>query len=149
MKIKVYLDICSWYRPFDDQSQIRIRMEAEAVQIILEMSDLGQIEISISDIIFYENSGTKDLVKMQNVKELLKSCNNYIPYDQNIQKRAFELSKEGLAPLDALHLASAETGGVEYFVTTDDKFQKRYDQLHDRIRTKMLNPIDFVKGVSI
>ncbi|MEA1948446.1 MAG: PIN domain-containing protein [Thermodesulfobacteriota bacterium] len=149
MKIKVYLDICSWYRPFDDQSQIRIRMEAEAVQIILEMSDLGQIEISISDIILYENMGTKDLVKMQNVKELMKSCKNYIPYDQNIQKRAFELSKDGFAPLDALHLASAETGGAEYFVTTDDKFQKRYDQLHDRIRTKVLNPIDFVKGVDI
>jgi hypothetical protein len=46
-------------------------------------------------------------------------------------------------------LASAETGGVEYFVTTDDKFQKRYDQLHNRIRTKLLNPIDFVKGVGI
>lgn len=81
MKIKVYLDVCSWYRPFDDQSQIRIRMEAEAVQIILEMSDLDQIQISISDIILYENSGTKDLGKMQNVKELLKSCKGYIPYD--------------------------------------------------------------------
>jgi len=149
MKTKVYLDVCSWYRPFDDQSQIRIRMEAEAVQIILEMSDLDQIGISISDIVLYENSGTKDLVKMQNVTELLKSCKDYIPYDQNIQKRAFELSKEGFTPLDALHLASAETGGVDYLITTDDKFQKKYDQLCDRINVKVVNPIDFVKGVDI
>jgi len=149
MKIKVYLDICSWYRPFDDQSQIRIRIEAEAVQIILEMSDLDQIQVSISDIILYENSGTKDLVKMQNVTELLKSCKDYIPYDQNIQKRAFELSKEGFTPLDALHLASAETGGVDYLITTDDKFQKKYDQLRDMANVKVVNPIDFVKGVDI
>ena len=149
MKIKVYLDVCSWYRPFDDQSQIRIRMETEAVQIILEMSDLGQIEISIFDIVLYENDGTKDLVKMQNVTELLKSCKDYIPYDHNIQKRAFELSKDGFIPLDALHLASAETGGVDYLITTDDKFQKKYEQLHDRINVKVMNPIDFVKGVDI
>ena len=149
MKIKVYLDVCSWYRPFDDQSQSRIRMEAEAVQIILEMSDLGQIEISISDIVLYENVGTKDLVKMQNVTELLKSCKDYIPYDQNVQKRAFELSKDGFIPLDALHLASAETGEVHYLITTDDKFQKKYDQLSDRINVKVMNPIDFVKGVDI
>lgn len=149
MKIKVYLDVCSWYRPFDDQSQIRIRMEAEAVQITLEMSDLDQIQISISDIILYENSGTKDLGKMQNVKELLKSCKGYIPYDQNIQKRAFELSKDGFTPLDALHLASAETGGVDYLITTDDKFQKKYDQLRDMVNVKVVNPIDFVKGVDI
>ena len=149
MKIKIYLDVCSWYRPFDDQSQSRIRIEAEAVQIILEMSDLGQIEISISDIIVYENSGTKDLVKMHNVRQLLKSCKDYIPYDQNIQKRAFELSRDGFTPLDALHLASAEAGGVDYVITTDDKFQKKYDQLRDPINVKVMNPIDFVKGADI
>ena len=149
MKIKVYFDVCSWYRPFDDQSQIRIRMEAEAVQIILEMSDLGQIQILISDIILYENSGTKDLVKMQKVKELFKSCKDYIPYDQDIQKMAFVLAKDGFTPLDALHLASAETGGVDYLITTDDKFQKKYDQLRDRVNVKVVNPIDFVKGIDI
>ena len=149
MKIKVYLDVCSWYRPFDDQSQTRIRMEAEAVQIILEMSDLGQIQIFISDIILYENSGTKDLVKMQKVKELFKSCKDHIPYDQDIQKMAFELSKDGFTPLDALHLASAETGGVDYLITTDDKFQKKYDQQRDRVNVKVVNPIDFVKGIDI
>jgi predicted nucleic acid-binding protein len=59
------------------------------------------------------------------------------------------LSKDGFTPLDALHIASAETGGVDYLITTDDKLQKRYDQLHDRINIKVENPIDFVKGVDI
>jgi len=76
------------------------------------------------NIALYENAGANDLVKMQNVTELLKSCKDYIPYDQNIQKRAFELSKNSFRPFDALHLALAETGGVDYLITTDDKFQK-------------------------
>jgi predicted nucleic acid-binding protein len=62
---------------------------------------------------------------------------------------AFELSKDVFTPLDALHLASAETGGVDYLITTDDKFQKKHDQLRDRVNVKVVNPIDFVKGVDI
>jgi len=29
-KTKIYLDICSYNRPFDDQSQMKIRLETEA-----------------------------------------------------------------------------------------------------------------------
>ena len=28
--MRIYLDVCSFNRPFDDQSQLRIRLEAEA-----------------------------------------------------------------------------------------------------------------------
>ncbi len=33
--MKIYLDTCCLNRPFDDQSQERIRLETEAVMIIL------------------------------------------------------------------------------------------------------------------
>jgi len=32
---------------------------------------------------------------------------------------------------------------------TDDKFQKKYDQLRDRVNVKVVNPVDFVKGIDI
>jgi len=32
---RLYLDVCCLNRPFDDQSQDRIRLEAEAVRVIL------------------------------------------------------------------------------------------------------------------
>ena len=35
-KIKVYLDNCAYNRPFDDQSDIRIRLESEAKLFIQE-----------------------------------------------------------------------------------------------------------------
>lgn len=39
--MKLYLDVSSLNRPFDDQSQSRIRLEAEAVIFILEQIDMS------------------------------------------------------------------------------------------------------------
>jgi hypothetical protein len=33
--MKIYLDVCCLNRPFDDQTQDRIRLETEAVMLIL------------------------------------------------------------------------------------------------------------------
>ena len=33
--MKIYLDACCLNRPFDDQSQDRVRLEAEAILLIL------------------------------------------------------------------------------------------------------------------
>ena len=47
----VYLDGCCWNRPFDDQSQSRVRLEAEAVLSILELADARKLEVAGSDIV--------------------------------------------------------------------------------------------------
>lgn len=36
----VYLDVCALSRPFDDQSYLRIRIETEAVNLILSNVDI-------------------------------------------------------------------------------------------------------------
>jgi len=41
---KIYLDVCCLNRPFDDQTQARIRLEAEAVLIILAQCETGHWE---------------------------------------------------------------------------------------------------------
>ncbi len=40
--MKVYLDTCSIQRPLDDQTQIRIRLEAEAVLGIISLIESRQ-----------------------------------------------------------------------------------------------------------
>ncbi|HSW44151.1 MAG TPA: hypothetical protein VLM89_01100 [Phycisphaerae bacterium] len=40
--MRVYLDVSCLNRPFDDQTQPRIRLEAEAVGLILKHVDLGK-----------------------------------------------------------------------------------------------------------
>jgi hypothetical protein len=40
--MKIYLDVCCLNRPFDDQGQERIRLEAEAVLLIIARMESGQ-----------------------------------------------------------------------------------------------------------
>ncbi|MEK7249996.1 MAG: hypothetical protein AAB209_06175 [Bacteroidota bacterium] len=47
--MKVYLDNCSLQRPLDSKTQTRIRLEAEAVLVIIALCDEGRIELISSD----------------------------------------------------------------------------------------------------
>src|SRR4030042_4234855 len=44
----VYLDVCSLCRPFDDQRFLRIRMESEAMHLILENIRTGMIKMIVN-----------------------------------------------------------------------------------------------------
>ncbi|MBI3410260.1 MAG: hypothetical protein HY040_18120 [Planctomycetes bacterium] len=45
--MRIYLDACSLQRPFDDRSQPRINVEAEAVLTILRLVESGsQAEVT-------------------------------------------------------------------------------------------------------
>jgi len=52
----VYLDICCFNRPFDDQSQLRVRLESEAKLSIQEQIRAGAIELAWSYMIDFEHS---------------------------------------------------------------------------------------------
>lgn len=54
--MKLYLDNCCFNRPFDDQSQLRILLEAEAKLRIQENIRSGTFELVWSYILDYENS---------------------------------------------------------------------------------------------
>jgi hypothetical protein len=43
----VYLDVCALSRPFDDQSQMRIRLETDAVQLILSHIRSGSLTLIV------------------------------------------------------------------------------------------------------
>jgi hypothetical protein len=51
MEFLIYLDVCCLNRPFDDQTQERIRLEAEAVLHILAIVQYHEQEISIELVI--------------------------------------------------------------------------------------------------
>ena len=54
--MKIYLDNCCFNRPFDDQSQLRIRLESEAKLKIQEDIRAGKFQMAWSYILDYENS---------------------------------------------------------------------------------------------
>jgi len=87
----IYLDVCCLNRPFDDQSQNRVRLEAEAVLSILEMADTGKLELAASDIIDDELSQMPDVERREKVKLLLGSTTKSISLTATIVRRAAEL----------------------------------------------------------
>ncbi|MDR1811691.1 MAG: hypothetical protein LBQ87_02590, partial [Candidatus Fibromonas sp.] len=54
--MKIYLDNCCYNRPFDDQSDIIIRLETEAKLFIQQKVKENALELVWSFILDYENS---------------------------------------------------------------------------------------------
>ena len=52
----IYLDNCCFNRPFDDQLQIKIRLETEAKLVIQEGIKTGDYLLAWSYILDFENS---------------------------------------------------------------------------------------------
>src|SRR2546426_856145 len=122
--MKIYLDVCCWNRPFDDQSQNRVRVEAEAVLSILEMAQSHEVEIFGSDIIDDELSEMPDDERREKVELLLTLASSHIALTAAIEQHAAELQKWSISPLDALHLAAAENATADFLTTDDDLLRK-------------------------
>jgi len=118
----IYLDVCCLNRPFDDKTQDRIRLESEAVLAVLSGCEKGKWYLAGSEVIEYEISLTPDLEKREKVLAFTGLAHDRIKIDAGIKKRANNLVGMGFKPLDALHLACAESVFAEVLLTTDDKF---------------------------
>jgi predicted nucleic acid-binding protein len=138
--VKLYLDVCCLNRPFDDQSQNRVRLEAEAVLSILELAGSGALEIIGSDIIDDELSQMPNHERREKVGLLLALALSHILLTPAIERRAMELAKWNIAPLDALHLASAESAQADYFLTTDDDLLRKAGRRQSSLKVKVENP---------
>ena len=123
--MRIYLDNCCFNRPFDDQRQTRVRLEAEAKLCIQEQIREGTLELVWSYILDFENAANP----FEERRTTISGWRHYATVDieetATILQQANSLVSLGLKPKDALHLACALAGGCTYFVTTDDNILKR------------------------
>ena len=66
--MRIYLDVSCLNRPFDDQSQPRIRLESEAVTLILEQIDAGDWRHVSSQIAEIEIAAIPDRERRRRVR---------------------------------------------------------------------------------
>ncbi len=93
-----------------------------------------------------ELNDASDLERRETTLGVLKIARETIVADAKIEKRAREIEKSGIKPIDALHLASAEAGQAEYFCTCDDKLLKRAQTQSD-LKTKTISPIGLFEEI--
>jgi predicted nucleic acid-binding protein len=144
--MRVYLDACCLQRPLDDRSQPRVNVEAEAVLTILRLVEHGDLELVSSDALEFEVERTPDAQRRDSAREILKLAKGTIRLDDDIESQAAALVESGFKPLDALHLALAVHGEVEYFCTCDDKLRKNAQRLKS-LTVTVVSPLELVDEV--
>ena len=144
--MRIYLDVCCLGRPFDDQAQDRVHMEAEAVARILARVDNGEVTWVASDQVLSEVNLIPDALKRRNILKLIIGASETICVCEDIAMRARTLADLGFGVMDALHLACAETAEVDAFLTTDDRLEKL--ALRSGLRVRVMNPWSWLEEVT-
>ena len=140
--MKLYLDNCCFNRPFDDQSQIRIRLETEAKLKIQEEIRSGTFQLMWSYILDYENNQNPYQERKVRIKKWKEYAIEDMEESSEVIETAKVLNEKGFQKIDSLHIACAIITKCEYFLTTDDKILKLARLLND---IKINDPIGFVK----
>lgn len=139
--MRIYLDVCCLCRPFDDHSQDKIRLESEAVLTVIDHGQANDWVLLTSDVAETEISKIPAADKRQKVQLLFTLLHPVIAVDENIEKRAIELEKIGFKSFDALHVACAEKGKADIFLTTDDGLLKKAFQYKGNLKIQVANPV--------
>lgn len=147
-RMKVYLDVCCLNRPFDDQTQDQIRLEAEAVLLILMHLESGEWEWIGSEVLDLEIEQTPDPERRLRVGLLTAHVHSSVLVEQAETERAERLEALGFHPYDALHLACAESGGTDVFLTTDAKLLRRASRRSREMHIRVANPLAWLTEVT-
>lgn len=143
--MRVYLDNCCYNRPYDDQTQLRISLEAQAKLHIQDMIKSNQLELASSYTLAYENSRNPYEIKRRTI-ELFLEDNAVVYVDESyadeVGKLAVEVMATGVKSADAHHAASAIIAKCDYLLTTDDRLLKYKSE-----RIKIVDPIEFIKQI--
>ena len=143
--LRIYLDVCSYNRPFDNQDQDRVYLESESVLTVLAHCQNDNWTLVASDIVDFEINNIKNQTKKEKILELRKIAREWICITKPIEERAVELQKFGIKPFDSFHLALAENSGVDVFLSTDDKLIKASNKLSLNVKVK--NPLNWISEV--
>jgi predicted nucleic acid-binding protein len=142
---KVYIDTCALNRLADDHTQPRIRQEAEAMVRIFDLVAACTLFWSASSVIRFEIQRNPDPVRRLGALKLLSNASEIVTPNAASIQRAEALASTGLQPLDALHLATAEQSGVDWLITTDDRFLKQVRIRFETQRPEPINPVDWIQ----
>ena len=129
--MRVYLDTCSVQRPLDDRSQLRVRLEAEAVLAILSLCESGALRMVSSEALELEVAKNPLPQRRVFAVEAMKLADDVIEINDTVVARAILLEQQGFKGMDALHIAAAESGNVEFFCSCDDRLVRRAKSLTD------------------
>jgi hypothetical protein len=139
-KPKLYLDNCCFNRPFDDQSQLLVRLETEAKLFIQNGIKIGTFELVWSYILDIENNANPYPRRQKSVQAWKSFAITDVEESDTLLVLMDSFEKRNLKLYDALHLAAAIVASADFFITVDRGIlNKPINEI------RVMNPEQFVR----
>ena len=139
-KIRLYLDNCCLNRPYDDQTNLNIHLEAEAKLFIQNEILENNYELAWSFMMDYEIAANPFYDRQWAFMQWKNIAVLDIEPEEKILMSGREIMQKNIKQKDAIHIACAIKAECDYFLTTDRKI------VHKNIpEIKLINPLDFIR----
>lgn len=138
---RLYLDVCTLCRPFDDQSQMRIHLETNAYYLILQALQNRRYMLVVSPVHFEEAHAISDVEERQEIIAVLERLGIRAECDiASARARAETLHARTLGLADAAHVAFAEAT-ADVFISCDERLVKKCRR--EKVAVTTMNPVEF------
>jgi predicted nucleic acid-binding protein len=138
----IYLDMSCFNRPFDDQSQLLIRLQTEAKLYVQEAIRQGTFSLAWSAVMDLENAANPDIERREAIAVWKTLAVVDVDTSPAVEAVAQRLTGLGIKPMDALHVASAITANATWLLTTDKALLRK---MQNDPRLHVIDPIDFIR----
>jgi hypothetical protein len=143
--VKIYLDACCFSRLTDDQSQERIRDEAEAVEHIFRLIRVGQAELVSSEALEDEVRRTPSIERRMEAEALLSLASVRVVIDPAVAQRARSLVSIGYGVSTPCIWRPQSWGGADIVLSTDDRLIRRAFRKSGSPRIPVQNPVSWIQ----
>lgn len=140
--MRIYLDMCCYNRPYDDQSQLKVAMETQSKLYIQNLIKDKKLDLVASYMLRYECSNNPFEMRRNTILDFIdQNAGLYVGADRRaeIEAKANEIMKTGIKFKDACHVASAIYSKCDFFISTDRRLLN-----FETTEIKMVTPIQFV-----
>jgi predicted nucleic acid-binding protein len=138
---RLYLDICTLCRPFDDQSRMRIRLETNAYYLILQTLQDARYVMVVSAVHFAEANAIRDAEERREIIVVLERLGTAAECDLAATRaRAEDLYFRKFGIADAAHVAFAEAT-ADFFISCDERLIRKCRR--EKVTVTTMNPVEF------
>ena len=138
---RLYLDICTLCRPFDDQSQMRIRLETNAYYLILQALQDARYVLVVSPVHFEEANAISDAEERHEIVMILERLGTTAACDMAATRaRAEDLQTRKFGIADAAHVAFAEAA-ADFFISCDERLVRMCRR--EKVTVAAMSPVEF------
>ena len=137
--MRLYLDNCCFNRPFDDQNQLKIKLETEAKLFIQQGILNSKYDLVWSYILEFENIQNQYDDRRNSIYGWKTIAKIFCMENDEIIEYAESLKNMNIRTKDALHIACSIFAHSDYFITVDKQlFNLKLNDI------KIINPLNFI-----